>query len=279
MRWLISLAAVLAGVPPVAAEMPCDAAAPCAIDGGDYFLSFPADWDGEAPLPALLFYHGHRSSGLSVIDSAGMRSAFSDRGWLLIAPNGAARSDGVRAWPARPLPEGDGRRDDIAFTLAVIEDVARRVPLDDDRLFAGGFSAGGSMAYMLACYAGERFAGFISVAGALRRPVPDGPCPAGPARMLQIHGFSDSQVPLEGRGIGDWHQGDVFESLAILRETNRCRSNPTAIDLGGKFWCRSWDECDSGASIRFCLHDGGHGLPRGWSDLARDWMEQIGQGS
>lgn len=279
MRWLFVLVAALAGIVPALAQSPCNADAPCAIEGGEYYLSFPAGWDGETPLKALLFYHGHRSSGLSVINSGGMRSAFSDHGWLLIAPNGAARDDGVRAWPARPLPPDDGRRDDVAFTLAVVEDVARRVPLDRDRLFVGGFSAGGSMAYMVACYAGQGFTGFVSVAGALRRPVPDGPCPAGPVRMLHIHGYSDTQVPLEGRGLGDWHQGDAFESLAILRATDQCRSNPTAIDLGEQFWCRSWDECGSDASIRFCLHDGGHGLPRGWSDMARDWMEQVGHAS
>lgn len=254
------------------AQAPCGPEAPCAVSEGDYFLAFPDDWDGESPLPALIFYHGHRSSGLSVLNSGSMHDAFGDHGYLLIAPNGAKRpGTDIRAWPARPTT--DGSRDDVAFTLAVIEDVAGRVPLDRDRLYVAGFSAGGSMAYMMACYEGQRFAGAVSIAGALRRPVPDGLCPGGPVSMLHFHGYSDTQVPLEGRGIRDWHQGDVFESLDLLRQTDQCQTNPTSIDMGADFWCRSWTGCGSGHQIEFCLHDGGHGIPRGWADMAREWME------
>jgi len=130
------------------------------------------------------------------------------------------------------------------------------------------------MAWMIACNEGSLFAGYVSVAGALRRPAPEETCPGGPVRMLHIHGFADKQVPLEGRGIRDWHQGDVFESLSLLRRTNQCRSNPNAINIGEKFSCRSWTDCKAGGEIRFCMHDGGHGLPRGWVQNARDWFER-----
>jgi polyhydroxybutyrate depolymerase len=160
----------------------------------------------------------------------------------------------------------------VAFTLAVLDDVARRLPLDTGRIYATGFSAGGSMAWMMACYAGDRFTGFASIAGALRRPVPE-VCPGGPVRMLQVHGFSDKTVPLEGRGIGNWHQGDVFESLGLAREANRCRSNPDSYTIGSDYWCRDWADSCGAQALRMCLHDGGHGLPKGWADLARDWFE------
>lgn len=275
-----SLVAPVAG----AETLPCGPEAPCEVDGGDYHLLFPDKWDGRSALPALVFFHGHRSSGASVYRSPGLKSAFADYGYLIIAPNGAVRpGSGIRAWPARPV--GGDQRDDVAFALDVIDDVAERVPLDRDRIFVSGFSAGGSMAWMMACYAGDRFAGAVSVAGALRRPVPtDGRCPAGPVRVLQVHGFSDTQVPFEGRGIRDWHQGDVFESLSLMRATNGCRSNPDRIDIGADFRCRTWDKSCGGkagaetSALRLCIHDGGHGLPSGWTDLARDWFERPSQG-
>ena len=195
----VILILVFGGLQTAWAQEPCGPDAPCAVAGGDYFLAFPDDWDGESPLPALIFYHGHRSSGLSVLNSGSMHDAFGDHGYLLIAPNGAKRpGTDIRAWPARPTT--DGARDDVAFSLDVIEDVAARVPLDRDRLYVAGFSAGGSMAYMMACYEGQRFAGAVSIAGALRRPIPDGLCPGGPVSMLHFHGYADTQVPLEGRG-------------------------------------------------------------------------------
>jgi polyhydroxybutyrate depolymerase len=89
---------------------------------------------------------------------------------------------------------------------------------------------------------------------------------------LQVHGFADTQVPFEGRAIGDWHQGDLFESFALMRATNSCRSNPDEIIRGKVFRCRSWNSCEAGA-LKMCLHDGGHGLTKGWTALAWDWFD------
>lgn len=265
--------ALIAVVPSAAAQTGCGEEAECEISEGSYYLALPENWDGTTALPAIVFFHGHRSSGRSVL-RGGVRSVFGKAGYAIIAPNGQIRPGAdYRYWPARPLENEE--RDDVAFALAVVDDVARRVPLDRSRILVSGFSAGGSMAWMIACYQGDLFAGYVSVSGALRRPIPERECPGGPARLLHIHGFADEQVPLEGRGIRDWHQGDVFESLALLRATNGCRSNPHAIEIGDPFSCRTWDSCTSGAEIRFCLHDGGHSLPNGWATEAREWFELL----
>ncbi len=271
---LLASAALVLAISPLAAtaqSAPCGQDAPCTLENGDYHLITPPDWDGTTPLPALVFFHGHNSKASMVFRSGGLNKDFVEEGYLLIAPNGEARAEtGIRAWPARVTSTA---RDDVAFTLAVIEDAARQVPIDRDRVYASGFSAGGSMAWMMGCYAGETFAGIVSVSGALRRPIPEATCPGGAFNLLQIHGFGDGQVPFEGRGIRDWHQGDLFEALGLLRETNQCRSNPDEITIGEQFRCREWSaNCNEGA-VKFCEHDGGHGLPRGWTAMARDWLE------
>jgi polyhydroxybutyrate depolymerase len=255
----------------------CGPEAPCEIGtdevtGGSYHLIYPEGWDGVTALPVLVFFHGHNSNGATVFRSGGLKTDFADHGYLIVAPNGPRISNGnARAWPARPVT--GGRRDDVAFVLKVLDDVATRVPVDPASIYASGFSAGGSMAWMMACYAANRFDGIASVAGALRRPNPEGVCPSGPVRLIQIHGFSDTQVPFEGRGINDWHQGDLFQSFDLLRATNKCRSNPDRIEIGEVFSCREWsDSCESGAA-KMCIHDGGHGLPQGWTALARTFFE------
>ena len=35
---------------------------------------------------------------------------------------------------------------------------------------------------------------------------------------------------------------------------------------------RRWTSCEGG-DLAYLEHDGGHGLPRGWSEIARDWLE------
>ena len=271
LAWLVSFA--MGALPALAQDHPCGAEAACEIENGDYYLRFPPDWDGVTPLPAVVFYHGHRSSGKSIFRGGSLNRTFVENGYLLIAPNGdILPGRNIRAWPARPS-NGD-RRDDVAFTVDVVADVAKRVPLKEDKVYVTGFSAGGSMAWMVACYEGDRFAGYASVAGALRRPNPEVQCPGGPTRLIQIHGFKDNQVPFEGRGIRDWHQGDLFESFTLMRATNQCRSHPDTIEIGEDFRCREWVESCGEGAMRMCIHDGGHGLPKGWTDLAKEWFER-----
>ncbi|MEZ5838549.1 MAG: hypothetical protein R3D03_22950 [Geminicoccaceae bacterium] len=253
-------------------DLPCQPARPCPVEDGDYLLRFPSDWDGRSRLPAVLFFHGYNSSARTTFDSSSLRREFADHGYLVIAPDGARRApDRPRGWPSMPL--GNGVRDDLAFTDHVMADVRRRVPLDDEHILVGGFSSGGSMAWYLACYRGSRYAGFVSIAGGLRNPHPEGACPDGPVRMFHIHGFTDPTVPLEGRRIGPWHQGDVFMSLDLLRHTNGCHSQPDRFEMGETYRCRIWDTCSSGDDIRLCLHDGGHMLPPDWASMARNWFE------
>ncbi|MEM7643569.1 MAG: polyhydroxybutyrate depolymerase [Pseudomonadota bacterium] len=271
MRLVWAVMAALGLGAPVLAESPCGPEAACEIEGGSYHLVVPEGWDGASPLPALIFYHGHRGSGRSIFRSAGLNGDFGAAGYLLIAPNGALRpGSDIRSYPART----GAPRDDVAFTLAVLEDAAARVPLDRDRVFAAGFSAGGSMAWLLACEAGDRLAGLVSVAGALRRPNPTGCAGLAGLPVMQVHGFADAQVPFEGRGIRDWHQGSVWESLDRARAVNGCRSNPDEITIDEGLRIRDWAaSCASGAAVKLVIHDGGHGLPRGWTAWALAFFE------
>ena len=70
-----------------------------------------------------------------------------------------------------------------------MNDVSSRWPIDRERVLVTGFSSGGSMAWLVACYMGEEFAAYVPVAGALRRPVPSQTCPGGPVAMLHFSRF------------------------------------------------------------------------------------------
>ena len=252
-----------------ASAQSCGPESPCEMDGGSYHLRLPA---GDGPHPVLIWYHGHRGNGASIHRGGGLERDFLDQGYAILAPNGFQRGNGPRSYPAR-----DGApRDDVAFTLAVLKDAASRTLIDRDRIFAGGFSAGGSMAWLLACEAGDRLAGMVSVAGALRRPNTTDCAGLAGLPVLQVHGFGDGQVPFEGRAIRDWHQGSVWESLARARGANGCRSNPDNIDIGDRFRTRTWDASCAGGPVRLDAHDGGHGLPQGWTARARAFLEGAG---
>ena len=99
----------------------------------------------------------------------------------------------------------------------------------------------------------------------------------GPVDLFHAHGWTDRTVPLEGRplGGGALTQGDAFQSLFILRETNGCgnRQPETAhLSQHQDRWFRSWSDCEAGR-IDLMLHPGGHTIPRGWLNHALDWFE------
>lgn len=263
-RKLLTALIALTGTTALAQD--CGPETPCEIEGGSYHLRLPA---GEGPFPVVIWFHGHRGNGASIHRGGGLERDFLDQGYALLAPNGFERDDGVRSFPARD----GGPRDDVAFTLAVLANAGTRGPLDLDHVYAAGFSAGGSMAWLLACEEGDRLAGLVSVSGALRRPNTTSCAGLAGLPVLQVHGFADAQVPFEGRIIGNWHQGSMWESLDQARQANGCASNPDTIDIGPDFRVRGWAESCTGAPVRLMVHDGGHGLPNGWTEAARAFLE------
>lgn len=265
--------AVLPGL--AQAQTTCGGAeVPCEIAGGTYHMRLPEAWDGASALPVLIFYHGHRGTGRPILGNGGLATDFAANGYLLVAPNGASfEGGGPQSYPARDQP---GWRDDVAFTLSVLDDLAARLPIDRDRIYASGFSAGGSMTWLLACEAGQHLAGMVAVAGALRVPNATECAGLDGLPIMQVHGFADAQVPFEGRAIRDWHQGSLWDSLDRALSRNGCRTQPDAIEMAESFWTRAWDETCAGAPVRLVIHPGGHGLPQGWTAIARDFFE--GQG-
>ncbi|MEL6783275.1 MAG: hypothetical protein AAFO61_02480 [Pseudomonadota bacterium] len=281
-RILTALLGASLGLGTMAAHAACGGDVACTVsgeNGGTYHYALPPSREG--PLRAFVFFHGHNGSAKGVMRNKGLARALHEQGYVLVAPDGpdfTFRGRTVQGWAARKEPgEPRGGRNDIRFVERVLEDLATKVKLVPASTVLSGFSSGGSMAWYMGCYSQIPVAGVIAVAGGLRRPLPleqrrkeDGSaiikCPSPPRPMVHIHGWNDRQVPLEGRGIRAWHQGDVFEGLAVQRATNQCGSRPTAVESEGRLWCRSWTGCGTKADIHMCLHGGGHGMPNGWLD-------------
>lgn len=237
----------------------------CPVAQGSYRMRAPPGWDGRTALPVLVFFHGFKGSAAATMRDRGLGAVLAGRGILLVAPDGLDGSWSFRGAPAHA-------RDDLAYTRAVLDDVATRLPIDRTRLWASGFSLGGSIVWSIACTAPELFAGYAPIAGALWDPLPTR-C-AGPVDLVHVHGLSDPTMPLEGRPIaGQWHQGDVFASFALLRTTDGCARPPSRFASEGPLLCRIWDGCASGKALRMCLHPFGHDLRPAWLESALDWLE------
>jgi polyhydroxybutyrate depolymerase len=238
-----------------AARDTCGETSACAVDGGEYRVHAPAGWDGTSPLPALLYFHGWQGTADAVMANEGLMKAADDLGVLLVAPNGEGKT---WSFPGSP----SHYRDEIAFVSRVLDDVEARYPVEPDRTVATGFSMGASMTWFVACSLGDRFAGFVPVAGAYWNPIPTD-CPSPVPNLIQVHGTSDTVVPMEGRAIREiYRQSDVGASLKTWRDRAGCEPAAEPVKMGD-FSCGRWRSC-GGKLLEVCTHPGGHMIKPEW---------------
>jgi polyhydroxybutyrate depolymerase len=267
--WLGAVQAAEAPGPEKVVPADCTASAPCQVPNGIYLTHAPAGWDGKRPLPTMLYFHGYHGSAADEMADPAMIRFSDEMGVLVVAPDGVDKS-----WSFPGSPEQ--ARDDVAYVASVLDDVERRYPVDHKRLWASGFSVGGSMVWYVACAIGQRFAAFGPVAGAFWRPIPQD-CPAGPANIRHVHGLADKTVPMSGRPLrgGKWWQGDVRQGLAVWQKIDGCPAAPNRTETQGTMNCEIWDQCSSGKQLRLCLHPGDHGISTDWLRDDFHWVDSL----
>ena len=247
MKYILLLIAALI-LPAMGPSEDCHAAEACALGDRSYHIKLPDDWDGETALPVLLHFHGWGRQGDLIVNHQRISGHTRRRGVLLVAPNGQGRT-----WDFR---SADSR--DIGFATAVIEDVAKRFPIDRNRIFISGYSYGAAMAWRYACAQGDGVAALFAISGALRQ---DEECMQAPAELRQVYGFKDNVL-----GFPMGPGGDETYPVALWRDIYGCGAQQPADNWQAVDWLtfdrRVWD-CDGGRVV-LDLHAGGHFIPHGW---------------
>lgn len=108
---------------------------------------------GPPPYGVQTVFHGSNSGIAGLINQPGMQRRFGeDLDRILVVPE-ARGSEGFGS----DISERD--------VLDVLDDVERSYPVDRDRVFAGGYSQGGYVAFRLASLFPDRFAGVVTWVG------------------------------------------------------------------------------------------------------------------
>jgi poly(3-hydroxybutyrate) depolymerase len=118
------------------------------FDHGHYFLYVPPGLDHKAPAPALVFLHG---SGGNFKAYTWLLSRVADEcGMVLISP-----SNGMGNWNA---PQG------VRAVAAALDDAAKSIPLDMERVHLAGLSNGGlGVSRLAASDLGKQFRSLIFI--------------------------------------------------------------------------------------------------------------------
>jgi phospholipase/carboxylesterase len=157
----------------------------------------PTGYEPNYPYPLLVFLHGHGGSEEQVLRLA---PRLSRRNYICIGLRGlhplAPRPDGRQAYTWGQDGQSDALVEEYVFRA--VEQTRRHYHVHSERIYLAGFREGATLAYRLGLLFPDRFAGIISLNGALPRR--GGPLLRLPdvrrLRVLIGHGIANSVVPL-----------------------------------------------------------------------------------
>jgi len=130
------------------------------IDGSErpYCVYVPPKYDASEPTPLFVYLHGGVSrkdlpeDPLAYVNGCKFLSTARERGWFLLCPFGQA---GATWWDSVGMEN----------VLGQIAAVKSRYNIDDDRVWLGGFSDGGSAAFLYAMAVPGPFGAFVALNG------------------------------------------------------------------------------------------------------------------
>ena len=122
----------------------------------EYYVSLPEDT--SKPFPIIINFHGFLSHAMDQQGFSQMDNYAHQNGIGVIYPEGVKRS-----WNVGKAILND--ENDIGFVNALIDSVSLKYNIDSNRIYACGFSNGGTFSYELICGLSNKIAAFGSVGG------------------------------------------------------------------------------------------------------------------
>ena len=224
----------------------------------------------------VLIFHGSKQTG-------DKHRSFTGRTYDQLVGGGAvvAYLDGYRGnWnDARReswFPARTENIDDIGFTRAVIDKLARTHEIDPNRVFAVGYSNGGQLVMRLAHEAPELIAGAVVLAATMPAPANflAAAAPVVPMPVLLAHGTKDPIVSYDG-GEMRWWKRKLFkvggrslsapETARYFASRNGISAEPirTTLPNSGPTSVERFDYRQDGRPpvVLYAVNQGGHTIP------------------
>jgi polyhydroxybutyrate depolymerase len=202
-----------------------------------YLVHVPKSYDGKKPYPVVLAYHGGGSNAEQMVRFCGLNETADRAGFLAVYPNGTGRLEKVLTWNSGNCCgyAMQNNVDDMAFTRALLDDLAKVVQVDARRVYATGMSNGAILAYRLASELSDRIAAIAPVSG----PMGTEQCaPKRPVSVIHFHGTADEFAPFKGgkgeKSLSGTNFYSVEHSIRAWVKANGCKGEPTTDELPDK---------------------------------------------
>ncbi|MDG1841211.1 MAG: PHB depolymerase family esterase [Crocinitomicaceae bacterium] len=252
-----------------------------------FVLHIPANYNGTTSVPLLFVFHG--GGGVAnqfMAQTTDMRPIADTAGFILVYPQAAVDpADGSNSW----LHKSPTTHNDIFFIETLIDSLSNEYLIDNNRVYACGYSEGGIFSYELGCRINNRIAAFASVSGSMltdsfrssyyNLPVCS---PSHPTAVLLIPGTADSSPHSSYSGFDPYYMS-VDEITTYWSSYNNTNPNPSVFQVsntntndGSTVERRIWENgtnCVTTQELK--VIGGGHDWPGSFGNMDIDASSEI----
>ena len=231
------------------------------VDGVNrsYIVYIPANFNPAENMPAMFFFHGGGGTANGGIFECDFRSLANSERFIAVYPQAINSTSGNNSWDC--LGDYHGGIDEMGFVSAMIDALAADYNIDTHRVYAGGYSLGGSIVYDIAAYLPDKVAGIAPVAANMWEWTLSDVNWTTSVACVHLLGTNDFYAPYNGNAysISTAAQNNHFVSL------NGAETTPQVENLGGNITRYTWapgEGCHGHQHYR--RQGGGHDAPSGY---------------
>lgn len=236
-----------------------------------YMQFIPSSYDGVTPVPLVIALHG-LGDNINNFQGVGFQVVADTAGFITVYPEALVDGfTGSTAWNSGAGTFGiypNQNIDDVGYINAIIDTISAQFNIDQNRVYATGFSMGGFMTNRLACELNNRISAFASVAGTIGSGITCNP--GQDIKICHFHSTGDGQVGYGTDGGGD--QENLFglsvtEWINFWTSNNSCGSAtlegmfPDLASDGRTVDYKEFGGCNSGTRV---VHYKAHGGQHDW---------------
>ena len=242
-----------------------------------YSIYVPASYDGTTNFPLLFNLHGGGGTNSAWQVTSDMRPIADTADFILVYPQ--ARPDPSDGNSFNWIPKVPGTFDDVPFFSSLIDTIASNYQIDQNRIYACGYSLGGDMTFELGCKLNNRIAAIAPVARTMQAN-PNSFCsPVHPTGVLTILGTDDLVSIYNGIVFGGV---EYYLSAAATHSYwatyNNCNTTSTMSIVSPSVERYTWSTASGCAFVEeLKVIGGGHDWPGSFGNMTIDANIEIWQ--
>ena len=243
----------------------------------EYSIYVPASYDGTTNFPLLFNLHGGGGTNSAWQAASDMRPIADTADIILVYPQ--ARPDPSDGNSFNWIPKVPGTFDDVPFFSSLIDTIASNYQIDQNRIYACGYSLGGDMTFELGCKLNNRIAAIAPVARTMQAN-PNSFCsPVHPTGVLTILGTDDLVSPYNGIVFGGIEYYISAAATHMYWAThNNCDTTATMSTVSPSVERYTWSTASGCAYVEeLKVIGGGHDWPGSFGNMTIDANIEIWQ--